>query len=755
MDEITWNGATEITEGGTYDEQTYTSTSANQNAVLINTSGNVTLNTPTVTKSGGGDSSDNSSFYGTNAAVLAMGGGKTTITGGTVNTSASGANGIFSYGGNGGTNGASGDGTTVVINDTTINTTGDASGGIMTTGGGTTKANNLTVTTSGRSSAPIRSDRGGGSVTVSGGSYTSSGLGSPAIYSTAKIVVENASLTSNLSEGVCIEGQNSVALTNCTLTASNTQTNGNATFLDGVILYQSMSGDSSSGTATFSMTGGTFNNKSGHAFHVTNTNAVINLNNVTLNNSSGVLLSVCDDGWSGVSNVATLNASAQELTGDILVGDDSTLTLNLTNGATLTGNISGSITNARGTAVSSEIGTVNVSLDSTSKWILTGDAYISDFSGNVANIVNNGYTVYVNNVALDGTSTEDNTNSTVVSGGLTFSADGSALTVDSSFGGDTIDLNLYPEVKVLDATGVSVDSSSGLTIIGNTQDNTISAPYTSSNNICAVAGNNLVTLGGAFIDRYNYTGGSNDTVVGFTPNLDGDRLIITAPVTNIVRAGNNVAIGTAYGTTLLLETNNTTGSIFYSGDGENFNSAQIGDQNSNTMTYYGDDFNALGQPGALIITGTGDNDVRLDGSTGQAFVNVLNLDASTATGNNSLGGDANNNILIGGSGANVLWGGADVASDTLIGGGVNNFFLGKGNGNDIALNSSSTDAISLFDATLSDIIATAGTGNAVAVAFNTGSVVMVGSNEALSASFLLADGGAYRFNHATQSWQGA
>ncbi|MBQ6061570.1 MAG: hypothetical protein IJL36_09035, partial [Clostridia bacterium] len=192
-----------------------------------------------------------------NAAVLAMGGSTTTITGGTVKSSANGANGVFSYGGNGGRNGAEGDGTTVVISGTTITTTGDGSGGIMTTGGGTTIAESLDVTTSGRSSAAIRTDRGGGTVSVDGGTYTTSGLGSPVIYSTADITVKNASLVSGLSEGVCIEGKNSITLENCDLTASNTMCNGNATFLDSIMIYQSMSGDADSGTSAFTMTGGT------------------------------------------------------------------------------------------------------------------------------------------------------------------------------------------------------------------------------------------------------------------------------------------------------------------------------------------------------------------------------------------------------------------------------------------------------------------------------------------------------------------
>ena len=83
----------------------------------------------------------------------------------------------------------------------------------MTTGGGVTVASNLTVETSGRSSAAIRTDRGGGTVVADGGSYTTSGLGSPAICSTADITVSNATLVSDLSEGVRIEGKNSITLT--------------------------------------------------------------------------------------------------------------------------------------------------------------------------------------------------------------------------------------------------------------------------------------------------------------------------------------------------------------------------------------------------------------------------------------------------------------------------------------------------------------------------------------------------------------
>ena len=392
--------ATQISAAADEADGVYASDTADESALIVDTDGEVTLLNPTVTKTGDSDGGDNCNFYGLDAALLVMGGSTTTISGGTIISDAEGANGVFCYGGNGSQNGAAGDGTTVIISDTTITTTGNGSGGIMTTGGGVTYAYNLTVETSGGSSAPIRTDRGGGTVVVDGGTYTANGLGSPAIYSTADITVKNATLISNLSEGVCIEGVNSITLENCDLTANNTQCNGNATFYDTIMIYQSMSGDADSGTSSFTMTGGCLTSLNGHMFHVTNTHAVITLSGVDLINEGGdALLSVCDDGWSGADNTCELLASSQVLSGTILVGDNSTLSLTLAEGSAFTGSFSGDITNAKGTQISAEVGTVNVTLDDSSTWTLTADCYITSLEGSLENVNTNGYTLYVNGSA--------------------------------------------------------------------------------------------------------------------------------------------------------------------------------------------------------------------------------------------------------------------------------------------------------------------------------------------------------------------
>ena len=395
---ITYAGATELKAGATETDKTYKSEKTDENALLVSTKEAVAISQPTINKTGSSNGGDNCSFYGVNAALLVKGGSTTTIKGGTITSDADGANGVFSYGGNGGRNGGQGDGTTVIIEDTKITTTGGGSGGIMTTGGGMMKAKNLTINTSGRSSAPIRTDRGGGVVTVDGGSYTSNGLGSPVIYSTADVTVSNATLTSNMSEGVCIEGKNSITLNNCQMTVCNTQRNGHAQFLDAIMIYQSFSGDADSGNSHFTMNGGSLTNKQGHLFHVTNTNAIISLNNVKLVNedSEKVLLSVCADGWQGASNKATLNANRQQLEGTILVGSDSELTLTLADGSTFNGCINGNITNAEGSSVSTETGTVNISLGDDCTWTLTADTYITSLKGDASCIKANGHRLFVN-----------------------------------------------------------------------------------------------------------------------------------------------------------------------------------------------------------------------------------------------------------------------------------------------------------------------------------------------------------------------
>lgn len=61
------------------------------------------------------------------------------------------------------------------------------------------------------------------------------------------------------------------------------------------------------------------------------------------------------------------------------------------NGSVFEGTVSGEITNAKGSVVSTEVGTVHVTLDETSTRTLIADTYISSFEGDASNVNSNGY----------------------------------------------------------------------------------------------------------------------------------------------------------------------------------------------------------------------------------------------------------------------------------------------------------------------------------------------------------------------------
>ena len=379
-----YEAAATVTEDAS--NTTYSSENDDQNAVLIDGS-TVTLSGITVDKTGDSDGED-ADFYGINAGILANNGAELTITDAEVTTDGAHANGVFSYG----------EGTTINVSNTEITTMGNNSGGLMTTGGGTLNASNVTISTSGNSSAAIRTDRGGGVVTVDESAGTTSGTGSPAIYSTADITVTNSTLTAENSEAVVIEGGNSVTITDSDLTGNNAKLNGQSTTATNVLIYQSMSGDASEGESEFTMTNGSLTAQTGSMFHVTNVTTTINLTNVALSydneSENQVLLNLSADSW-GTSGKnggnATVNLFDQEAEGDITVDEYSSLTLNLTEDSSYTGAI-----NAANT------GSVSVTLENGSAWTLTGDSYIDSLDGDMSDINLNGYVLYIGGTAYRG-----------------------------------------------------------------------------------------------------------------------------------------------------------------------------------------------------------------------------------------------------------------------------------------------------------------------------------------------------------------
>ena len=415
-----YDAANEYSSDETVSDTSLESTGTDENAALVSNGSEVTFSNDAISRtSSDSQGGDNSSFYGVGAAVLATD-GTAYVKDSTVTTDSKGGAGLFAYG----------DGT-VYAADTDITTQQDTSGGIHAAGGGKLYAWDLNVETNGESSAAIRSDRGGGTMVVDGGTYTSNGVGSPAVYCTADIAVNNTELTANGSEAVCIEGLNSLRLYNSNLTGNMSDDEQNDTTWT-VILYQSMSGDSEVGNSTFQMDGGTITSKNGGLFYTTNTECTITLKDVdiTYNDDNEFFLQCTGNnnqrGWgqSGANGSdCNFTADSQDMKGNVIWDSISDLDFYMTNGSTL----EGAFVNDESNAGNGGDGYCNVVIDKDSTWTVTGDSIITSLS-NAGTITDaDGKTVSI--VGTDGTTyVEGDSDYTITVGSYQDSADTSAST---------------------------------------------------------------------------------------------------------------------------------------------------------------------------------------------------------------------------------------------------------------------------------------------------------------------------------------
>ena len=389
-----YDAVNDYTEDTTVDGETLSSTGTDENVAHISEGAKVSIKNSTITReSSDSQGGDNSSFYGVGAAILATD-GEAYVSNSTIDTDAKGAAGLFAY-----------DCWKKWISKRTITTTQDTSGGIHAAGGGTLYAWDMTVETNGESSAAIRSDRGGGTMVVDGGTYTSNGIGSPAIYSTADISVNNATLTANGSEAICIEGLNSIHLFDSDLTGNMSDNEQNDCTWN-VILYQSMSGDSEVGNSTFEMNGGSLTAKNGGMFYTTNTESTITLSDVdiTYADDNDFFLKCTGNsnqrGWGESGNNGAdclFTATKQEMQGDVVWDSISQLDFYMTDGSTLTG----AVTDDESNAGEGGDGYCNLYIGEDCTWTVTGDSTLTSLSNSGTIVDADGNTVTVK--GTDGT----------------------------------------------------------------------------------------------------------------------------------------------------------------------------------------------------------------------------------------------------------------------------------------------------------------------------------------------------------------
>ena len=375
VDPNTFKGTTIVTENKSIAHESMTNTTADQNAFIGKNKAVIDIENSVFDKTGDTTSDDNSNFRGQNAVVLGIEGSQINIKGSNITSNSKGSNAVF----------ATGEGSVINVENTNIHTKSDSSRGLYATYKGTVNGKNLTITTEGAHSATLATDRGEGTITAEAAKLTTSGEGSPVIYSTGNIMVNNVNGIANNSEIGVVEGKNSITLTNSNVTGYKD---------NGFMLYQSFSGDVENGIARLKAENNTLTTHATGAFlYVNNTTAEVDLSNnaISMPNTSTLVKAAADSRWGKTGENGghlTLRTSNQELNGNIMADSISTIALDMTNGSSLVGAI-----NTDNTAKE-----VTVKLSKDSNWILTGDSYVKSLSNEDttgSNIQLNGYKLVV------------------------------------------------------------------------------------------------------------------------------------------------------------------------------------------------------------------------------------------------------------------------------------------------------------------------------------------------------------------------
>ncbi|MCE5285203.1 MAG: hypothetical protein LLG02_05050 [Pelosinus sp.] len=351
--------------------QQYIGSRQNESGVKAGKNGILNL-TKSVIQTTGSASSDNlSSFYGLNAGALAEVGGIIHLADSTINTAGDGATAAF----------ATGSASLITLANVKIHTSGDSSCGIAATVKGVIQAENIDITTLGDCSPAVGADRVNGTILIHGGVLKTAGKNSPAAYSVGNISITDTAITASASEAAIVEGRNSLTLNNTTVSAGK---------LWGILLFQDYTGNLEPGLASFTMNGGALTAETGPAFYATNTEGNIELTDAAITAPSKKLLEVAAGKWGTKgANGGKLNfaATRESLAGSIFCDNISTLTITLKDHTTLASTI-----NEVRTA-----GSVNLNLDDTSVWNVTGTSYLSSLTSadtTLSNIHDNGFTIY-------------------------------------------------------------------------------------------------------------------------------------------------------------------------------------------------------------------------------------------------------------------------------------------------------------------------------------------------------------------------
>lgn len=377
--------------------ETVSASKKDQNALLAGNGGTLTVTGGTINKTGDGTDGDACNFYGVNSIALSSGHDSLLkIQDSSLTSDSEGSNAVFST-----------DSATAYVYDSTISTFKNNSRGLDATYDGTIMADSMNITTQGNHSAALATDRGGGNISITNSLLSTSGNGSPLLYSTGDIEADAVQGTASGSQIAVMEGYNKILIHNSNLSSTNNAISGSDPVKNGVSIYQSTSGDadtSSNEKALFEVVDSTLSTciDSGAMFYVTNTNTNILINNSLLSfdpDNVNLLQATgnSSNAWGlegSNGGTVTLTAIKQNLSGNILVDSISSANIYLLSSSSYTGNTASSDSNAN----------ISMNISSDSVWYVTDSCTLTslhvekggkllDIHGKTVTVVQNDKTI--------------------------------------------------------------------------------------------------------------------------------------------------------------------------------------------------------------------------------------------------------------------------------------------------------------------------------------------------------------------------
>jgi len=367
---------------------------------------NAQLSLDTVDLSAAGDASlvSDSRAAGLDAALLVASQAAVTVTGGHISTTGKGASAAF----------VSDAGSKLSLKGTALATHASDAYGIEATGGGSVSGDGLAVTTTGDRGTAVAVQTPNSQAVLTGGQLTTEGSAANAFFVAGTLNASGVTAHTTVADGLLAQTAHTVTLADTSLTAGGYGAMlyaGDEPGHDGAAAAaggghgtgHAMSGpaapspeqnpdpvqvsdDAPLHRTAFTMTGGTLKAHKAD-FYVTNLHAEITLDHVALQSDGGILVRSAADQWGLVGRnggEVHLVTHHQDLTGDFATDVISSIAVSLNDASTLTG---------------ATTPNVDVDMDASSHWVLTGDTNVGKLSDaaiagdSVPNITGNGHTL--------------------------------------------------------------------------------------------------------------------------------------------------------------------------------------------------------------------------------------------------------------------------------------------------------------------------------------------------------------------------